>query len=182
MTLGLFLLAILVLSVDVFLMCAVAGFFQSKFNYKQLINLQFTLAFVVSFILFVGILIGKVFMSFYSELAVWYASTILFLLSLKLFYSGVRLFKLRKTINPTNSKGLLAITTSLSLNVFFIGMSFGFLNISNSATIYAFIVLVLAIVFGYVSGFKQKKLTAIRIELYEAIVYFIMAIFIMAKL
>jgi len=182
MVLTLFLAALLVLSVDVFLTGTIVGFLQSKFSFKQLFKLQLVLAIIVSIVLLFGIILGKIFMSLYTNLAVWYASTILFILSLKLFYDGIRLHKLRRTINPLDSKGLLAIATFLCLNAFFIGLSFGFLNISNISTLYALLILIGAVIFGYISGFKLKKLIAIRVELYEAIIFFIMAIFIIIKL
>ncbi len=181
MTLSLFLITVLVVSVNIFITGSVVGFLQKEADKKQLFRLILTPTTLVAIVLLIGILIGKLFIPFFQNMASWNAATILFLLSLKLAYDGIRLHKIRQSVNPLNSQGLIAISTSIALNALFTGIAFGLLNIPYSYIIYAYAILLSAIFLGYSLGSKMKRLISGRVDIFAAIFFFLCALFIILK-
>lgn len=176
-----FVIAVFVLSFDVFIAGTVVGFLQKKTDLSQLFKLQTFLGFFCSVMFLVGMTIGKTTHTYFSQWSSWYASTILFLLALKLLYDGLRLHKLRQSINPTDKKGLIAITAMVSINTIFTGVAFGLLNIAYVYNWYPAMVFILAVSLGYFAGFKMKKLISLRVELFSALIFFLLAIVIAIK-
>ncbi len=181
MTISIFLISVLVISVNIFITGTIAGFLQKKPDMSQLLRLILTPATLGAFVLLVGVAIGKLFISYFHDMSSWYAATILFLLSIKLAYDGMRLHKIRQSVNPLNSQGLLAISTFISFNSLFTGMAFGLLNIPYSYIAYAFIIFISAMLLGYFRGFKMNKLISLKVDVYSAIFFFLCALFIILK-
>lgn len=178
----LFFVAIFILSVDVFIAGSVAGFLQRTTDFKLIFRLQVFLAFCTSAFFLLGLVVGKLGGTYFSQWSVWYASTIIFLLALKMLYDGLRMHKIRKSINPIDKSGLVALTAMVSINTFFTGIGFGLLNLNYNYFWFVIILFVLVVTLGYFSGFKLKKLIGLRVELFAALLFFIIAVVITLKL
>lgn len=178
----LFIIAIFIISVDAFVAGTVAGFLSSKIDHKLLFRLQIFLGLISSAVLLIGMMAGKFIFNFVSAWATWYASTLIFLLALKMLYDGLRLHKIKQSINPIDKKGLLAITAMVSINTLFTGLAFGALNIDYNFIWHVLIFMILAVSLGYFAGLKMKKLISLRLSIFSAIMFFIIAIVITIKI
>lgn len=175
MVIGLFICAITLHSIELFLMGQVIGFFQKKFFFND--TLGFILAaFITSLFLGLGFLMGKFFAPIIPDYSVWYAATILLVLGIKMFYSGIKHHKAKQLINPLEIKGLIALAILSGLNAFFIGVAFGLLQLVNAFIYLSFLLFLCAIFFGYFEGFKRKKLPSRRFEFLSGAFYMIIAI------
>jgi putative Mn2+ efflux pump MntP len=175
MVVGLFICAITLHSIELFLLGQVIGFFQKKF-YSRDIPGFILAALITSAFLGFGFLLGNFFTPFLPDFSVWYAATIFLALGIKMFYSGIKLYKAKQLINPLDAKGLIVSAILSGLNAFFIGLSFGLLQLANTFIYLSFLLFLCAIFFGYFEGFNRKKLPSRRFEFVSGVFYMIIAI------
>ena len=176
----LFTITFLSILTELFLIGTVMGFFQKKIVAIDFFKFLMPAAFIV-FALFLGILLANKLKTLFGNYTVWYASTILFILSFKLMYDGIKLDKIKKTINPLDAKGLIYLSILVSLNALFIGTAFGLLKLEYSTIAFSSVSAYLIMVAGYFRGFTLKKLISFRNDLFFAAVFMIVAIFIAIK-
>jgi len=176
----LFIITIILLSIELSYVGKVMGFIQDKFAITDLSKL-----FLSSFIVFLFITIGYILSLFLTSILhnkEWYASTIIFILGIKLFYDGIKLHKAKQLINTNNISGLIISSILIGLNSFFIGVSFGLIDINRSLIITSLGVLFAGAILGYATGLKLKKLNPHRFEFFIGIVYIVVAILLIVEL
>lgn len=174
-----FVIATLFLSVDVFFVSSKAVVV-NKTNtkiLKQIIFLPISIIFGTA----LGMFLGKITMPFLIPLNYWYASTLLFMLSVKYIYTAFKLHKHKQNINVNNSKGLLILAFTLIINALLVGIAFGLLNINYKQLLAVFVISFATMLIGLLSGIKQKKQYNIRYDLISAIAFLIISILIISK-
>jgi putative Mn2+ efflux pump MntP len=177
----LFIIAILLLSTELTYIGKTAGFIQNKFTITDLLKI-FSSSFLVFLFLVTGYTIGNILINILGDDNIWYASTIIFILGIKLFYDGIKLHNPKQSINTSSVKGLLIYSILIGLNSFFVGLSFGLFPIDKSYLLVGLSAFFISILLGYVTGLKSKQLNSHRFEFLLGIVYIIIAIFLIVKL
>ena len=180
MLIFLFYCTVILLAIELSYIGKVLGFFQKKIIAKDIVKLSIASLITVAF-LALGSFVG-----YYGEVilvasSLWYASTVLFIMGLKMFYNGAKLHKVKQLINPIHINGLLTLSTLVGLNSFFIGLSFGLIQIPI-VTIYTSIgILFMGILLGYLAGLKLKVLNPHRYEFLLGFIYIIISIVLLLK-
>lgn len=177
MLVGLYFCAIIVFSVELLFTGMVVGFFQKRFIFNDLLNF-FLSAIIATLMLGFGYLIGNYTSGIVPKYSFWYAATVLFILGVKMFYDGLKLYKLKRLINPLDFKGLIALAIMAGLNAFFIGLSFGLMQIAINYIYFSFLLFLAVILIGYITGFGSQNLPSKRIEFMSGLFYIILAIII----
>ncbi len=172
---GLFLGGIIVLSFDLFFTGQVTGFLQQKVNSFDLFKFLVA-ALTVSVFLELGVLTGKLWNYISSDYSNWYAATIFFVLTLKLVHDGRSLHKTKKSVNPLNPKGLIALTMFSAINAFLAGMGFGLINMDIKYVFLSFLIFYILILAGYIVGLKIRQLIDLKTEYVAAVVFITIAI------
>lgn len=179
----LFIALLVSLSADIFLTGTVAGFLIKKPKAIELIRLFVIPVAIPAIILLAGYYSGTLASNiFSSNESVWYGGTILFILSIKQLYDGLRLNKLKKTINPLDPKGLFLLSIFVGINTFFVGLALGFIGIKDLLIFRGISFFIFAIALGFLTGLRLKKLISFRFELVVAIVYLVSALIIVLNL
>ncbi len=93
----------------------------------------------------------------------WIASSLFFMLALKMAYDALKLSPLKQTINPTSVVGLLVLAVFAGVNAFFYSTAFGLLVQQQSILNVAY-VLVLALIIGCIVGLRAKRLYRLYAE------------------
>lgn len=176
----LFFCAIILLSIELSYVGKVMGFFQKEFEIIDIVKLVSASLFIVVFII-IGSILGNTSVKVLSDNSLWYAATVLFILGIKLFYDGIKLHKVKQLINPLDFKGLVILSILVGLNSFFVGLSFGLMQISILLIYLSFIVLVAGVILGYFVGLKSKNLNPSRYEFFLGIIYIIIAVVLLIK-
>ena len=180
MLIVLYFCAIVLLSIELFFIGLVTGFFQNKFIIKD--TFAFLLVSVIATLLLAaGNLLGNFLAKLISDYNIWYAATVLFILGFKMIYSGIKLYKVKQQINPLNLKGLLILAILTGLNTFFVGLGFGLMQLANKYIYLSSMVFMAVILLGYFTGFKSKKLLSYKNEFISGICFIIIAIIIIAN-
>jgi len=170
-----------ILSIELFFMGTVVGFFQKQFFIKD--TFRFLLSSVITTLfLALGYLIGNFSNQFLQYLSHWFAATVLFILGLKMFYQALKLHKAKQLINPLDFRSLIFLSVLSGLNAFFIGLVFGIMQMVNTLMYLSFLIFFSTLLFGYIFGFRLKKLPSLRFEFIVGILYIIIAIFIVINL
>lgn len=180
MVIALFFCAVIVLSIELSHIGNVMGFFQKEFTNKIVTKL-ITTPLVVFVFLIAGIFLGISSVKLLAGNSLWYASTILFILGVKMFYDGIKLHKAKQSINPVHAKGLIILSVLTGLNSFFVGLSFGLLQVEFKFIYAGYITLFVGILWGYIVGKKLKKLNPHRFEFFLGIIYIIIAVVLVVK-
>ncbi len=173
---ALFYIAIFLLSADIMLTATNATFI-NKLNVKILAKLLFLPISIMGFI-GLGLLIGKAILPQSEHVSYWYASTALFILSVKLTYSAFRLQQHKLSVNINDYRALLLIIFTLAVNSTLCGTAFGLLNIGYKLLIPTFIIALLVMIIGIITGLKIKNLFSVKYDLMSAIGFLCLAIII----
>jgi putative Mn2+ efflux pump MntP len=128
MLIGLYFCAIFICSVELLFTGMVVGFFQKKFVINDMLRFLLSALFA-TLLLGLGNFVGNIGNRLVTNYSIWYAATVLFILGLKMFYDGLKLYKLKRFINPLDFKGSIVLAILAGLNAFFVGLSFGLLQI-----------------------------------------------------
>ena len=120
-----YILSVLFIVVELFLSGTIAGFMRKKFQMKDLLRFLIPVI-IIDLLLFIGLFTGNGIAGLFEELKIWYAGTILFVLSLKLMYDGIKLNSLKKAINTSDNKGLIHISISSNIIIFVISSETSF--------------------------------------------------------
>ncbi len=180
MLVGLFFCIIIILSVELFSMGMVVGFFQKKIVIKDIGGFVIV-ALTLTFFLVLGHKLGVFSSKIFPDYSLWYAATVIFILGLKMFYDGLKLRNLKQLINPLEIKGLLVLTILAGLNVFFVGLGFGLMHLPSNFVFFTVFIFLAVILIGYFMGFRSEKLFSRKFEFLSGIFYIIIAIIIAAN-
>lgn len=175
MTIALFFCAVIALSIELSYIGNVMGFFQKE-DEKIIITNIIIIPFVVFVFLIGGTFLGTSSVKLLNGNNLWYASTILFILGIKMFYDGIKLHKSKQLINPVHIKGLIILSVLTGLNSFFVGLGFGLMQIPIIFIYVGFIIFFAGVLWGFIVGKKLKKLNAHRFEFFLGIIYIIIAV------
>jgi putative Mn2+ efflux pump MntP len=181
MVLFLFVISVVVLSIELSYIGKVMGFFQQKAVITDVWKLIISSG-VVFFLLLGGYLLGGLLLYLFGDSSSWYAATVMFVLGLKMFYDGVKTHKVKQQINPHDAKGLFILSVLVGLNAFFIGVSFGLLQLALNSIFISLAILISSVIGGYVYGVSLKKLNSHRFEFLLGIIYVIIAIIEIVKI
>lgn len=176
----LFFCTVFMLSIELSYVGKVMGFFQKEFMVKDIAKL-FSASIIIVFFLIVGSFLGNASVKVLEGNSLWYASTVLLILGIKMFYDGIKMHKVKQLINPLHNKGLLILAILVGLNSFFVGVSFGLMQISVLFIYVSLIILFAGILWGYFIGLKLKSLNPHRYEFFLGIIYIIIAIIMVVK-
>ncbi|MDA3891928.1 MAG: manganese efflux pump [Salinivirgaceae bacterium] len=177
----LFYASLAVLSIELFFIGMVVGFFQKNILIADVFKLILA-GWATYIFLFIGQLVGNGFVNWFAEKNIWYAATILFILGLKMFYDMVKLGKFKQLINPLETKGLITLTVLLGINSFFVGLVFGLLKFRGVMQFYPLLFLITVVLLGYFLGFKSKKILSRRFEFLSGLIYVLIAIIIVSNI
>lgn len=155
---------LILVTVELLMLGSVAGFFQQKINVKVILRLLLASTSIFATIIF-GKQLGLWGYRFFPDYSMWYGSSILFVLSLKYMYDGLRMKKIKSSINPLDNQGLFVFLYTMGINGMFLGIAFGLFQLDLSINLYAFISTIVFVLIGFLIGTKMKKLIAIRYEL-----------------
>ena len=180
MLLFLFFCTVVPLSLELSYTGKVMGFFQKQFVAKDMVKL-FLASFIIVIFLVLGSFFGNVSVKILEGNSLWYASTVMLILGIKMFYDGIKMHKVKQLINPLHNKGLLILSILVGLNAFFIGLSFGLMQIQVKYIYVSLTILFAGILWGYSVGLKLKNLNPHRFEFFLGIIYIIIAIILVIK-
>lgn len=177
MLVWLFFCVIIILSIEMFSMGMVVGFFQKKVFLKDIGKFVLASIMITLFLVF-GYKVGFHSSTNFPDYSLWYASTIIFILGLKMLYDSFKLAKFKQLINPLEIKGVLVLTILTGLNAFFIGLSFGLIQLPNNFIFFTVFIFLAVILIGYFVGFKSEKLFSRKVEFLSGFFYIVIAIII----
>ncbi|HAM97103.1 MAG TPA: hypothetical protein DCQ26_00680 [Marinilabiliales bacterium] len=180
MTNGLFIVATAILSVELFSIGLVSRFLEKRSTWIGF--LKVCIPFVSSsIILILGLLLGTIMGGLFSATRHWYAATLLFMLSIKLFYDAKKLTQAKRSINPLDTKGLLLLAAFAGINTFFVGISFGLAKLSFPISFFGILVLFLGTISGFFWGIFAKRLFLKQFDWVAAFVFLVIALFLVFK-
>ena len=90
--------------------------------------------------------------------ATWFAASLMFLLTVKLVYDGLKTAHMRRSINPTIISGLAALSVLTGINTFIYSIGFGLLNVSCSMVWYYAPLFFAAMLITSIAGRGQTRL------------------------
>ena len=92
------------------------------------------------------------------QTATWFAASLMFLLSVKMVYDGLKTARIKRTINPTAISGLLTLSCLTGINVFIYTIGFGLLNLGYKAVMWYAPLFFVALLVAGIAGAGQKRL------------------------
>ncbi len=180
MTSSLFIIATAILSVELFSISMVSRFLEQKSSVR--VFFIATLPFVIcSAILYLSLLLGSLVSGLFVDTQNWYSATILFFLSLKLFYDAKKLTQAKRSINPLDFRGLFVLITFAGMNVFFVGVSFGLKTPSLQIILFGILVLFLGTISGFIWGIFAKRLFLKKFDWIAGFIFLIMSLILVLK-
>lgn len=175
MSLPLLLLILFAVCFELFILNSVISFLNKKITSKVLIK-SIVSAGIIVLLIVLGIKMGTVAKSLFSEKSAWFGASIIFVLSLKYLYQAIRLKAIRNTINPLDNKGFVLLMVSPSINALFIGVALGLIYFCIQWYIYIILFCLLLSLMGLFIGKLLKKLIGFKYELLISIALLISAI------
>jgi hypothetical protein len=170
-----YIVSLVLLAIELFLMASITAFFQKKMlaaDGLKLLGAAIAASMVLGAGLFFGILVGNAWPQFNN----WYAASLFFIFSIKMLFDGFKLNKLKRAVNPIDKQGYRILTVLLIINSFFVGLGFGLLEQTAVNLFYGLTIFTIFALVGYLMGFRMKKLKQGRYELFAAIFYLVIAI------
>lgn len=171
---------LILVTAELFIIGSVAGFFQQKITLKVISRMLIAGLSIFGTLIF-GKQLGLWGQHFFPDYAIWYGSSILFILSLKYMYDGIRLKKVKIAINPLDNQGLFVFLFTVGINGLFLGISFGLFQLDLTFNLYALISCLFFILLGLFIGTKMKKLISLRYEVIISILLLVSTIIIVTN-
>lgn len=159
MAIWLFAMFVMATTLDIVSMGLTAAFLDKKWSLKSLL-LRFAVAAAIVILLAAGGLAIGQFGTAYldSQTATWFAASLMFLLTVKLVYDGLKTAQIRRSINPTAMSGLLALSCLTGINVLIYTMGFGLLSLSFKAVLWYAPLFFVALLMTSIFGRRQTRL------------------------
>lgn len=92
------------------------------------------------------------------QTATWFAASLMFLLSVKMVYDGLKTARLKRSINPTSPGGLLTLSCLTGINVLIYSIGFGLLDLDCKAVLWYAPLFFAALLVTGIAGAKQQRL------------------------
>lgn len=155
----LFLIFVVASTLDVVSMGLTAAFLDKKWS-AGAVMLRFAVsAAVVMLLAAAGLALGHMGTAWLDgTTATWFAASLLFLLSVKLVYDGLKTSQMRRSINPTVVSGLLALSVLTGINTLIYSIGFGLLNVSCSMVWFYAPMFFAALLITSIAGRRQTRL------------------------
>lgn len=176
----LFYIALGTLSVELFSMAMVSRFLEKKSTLFSFVRILYP-AVLVSLILWSNLLIGRGVSHFFEDTKIWYAATILLMLSVKYLYNARNQTQAKRSINPLDPKGLFILTLLVGIDAFFVGLAFGLTQLPISILGFGILMLILAEILGYLWGIVAKRLILKQFDWAAFAIFLIIAIILVVK-
>ena len=90
--------------------------------------------------------------------ATWFAASLMFLLSLKMVYDGLKTARIKRTINPTVMSGLASLSCLTGINAFIYAIGFGLLGLGLKAVLWYAPLFFVALLVASLVGARQQRL------------------------
>lgn len=117
-------------TLDMVSMGLTAAFFDRKWSFGQFLLRFAVSASIVMLLVIGGLALGRMGTAWLDgAMAMWFAASLMFLLSVKTVYDGLKNAKIRRSINPTVTSGLVALSVLTGINAFIYSIGFGLLNV-----------------------------------------------------
>lgn len=180
MTYLLFLIAALCLTADLFFIGSVSIFINGRIG-ARIVLILLIFPTIIFFSTSIGLSLGRLISPYLNQLSSWYSATLLFLLSLKFVYSGLKLHTLKQGINPISKSGIITFSITFLINGLFVGLAFGLLKMICNQSFILVIVALVTLFLGMLTGLKVKKLYTFRYDLLSALFLLLLSILIVLK-
>lgn len=180
MSLFIFIIIIIASTIELFFISSTITFLKQKIDGKA-IKLLLISSVVVAFTLWLGSRLGSVSRVWFDDKSTWFGSSVLFVLSLKYLYDGLRMKAIRKTINPLDNKGFVLLLLSPIINTLFTGVALGLFGVNATWFLYVIAICFTMSFAGVFIGVRLKKLIGIRYEVFISIVLLVCAIMIVTN-
>lgn len=129
---------------------------------------------VVALLALGGVLLGRVGTHYVdSSTCMWFASSLMFLLSVKAIYDGLKTAKLKRSINPTAFSGLLSLSILAGINAFIYSLGFGLMNVDCGVVLWFFPFFLVALILSSIIGRRQTRLH----HIYNGWIFALVALF-----
>ena len=155
----LFALFVLATTLDIVSMGLTAAFLDQKWSAGAFLLRFVVSAAVVMLLSAGGLAIGRFGIAYLDgQTAIWFAASLMFLLSVKLVYDGLKTAQMRRSINPTAVSGLAALSCLTGINALIYSMGFGLLNLSCTKVLWYAPLFFAALLVTSIAGLRQKRL------------------------
>lgn len=146
-------------TLDIVSMGLTAAFLDKKWSAKSLLlRFAVTVAIVMP-LAAAGLAIGHFGTAYLDgQTATWFAASLMFLLSVKLVYDGLKTAQIRRSINPIAMSGLLVLSCLTGINVLIYTIGFGLLNLSFEAVLWYAPLFFAALLITSIFGRRQTRL------------------------
>lgn len=151
------------IAMDVFAVSITSGtILKERFRLSNILKIGLFLTFFQALMPLVGWAFGRQFSFYIKNLDHWIAFFLLGIIGVKMVYDSIKSDESDSTINPLNTKVLVSLSIATSIDALAIGVSFAFLDVSIifsiiSIGITTFVLSLIGILIGKLSGEKLKK-------------------------
>ena len=155
----LFAMFVMATTLDIVSMGLTAAFLDRCWSLKNLL-LRFAVSAAIVMLLAVGgLALGRFGIAYLDgQTAIWFAASLMFLLSVKLVYDGLKTAQIRRSINPTAISGLFALSCLTGINTFIYAIGFGLLNLDFKAALWYAPMFFAALLITSLAGRRQTRL------------------------
>lgn len=146
-------------TLDIVSMGLTAAFLDRCWSLKNLL-LRFAVSAAIVMLLAVGgLAVGRFGIAYLDgQTATWFAASLMFLLSVKLVYDGLKTAQIRRSINPTAISGLLVLSCLTGINTLIYAIGFGLLNLDFKAALWYAPLFFAALLITSLAGRRQTRL------------------------
>lgn len=146
-------------TLDVVAIGLVCAFFDKKWQITNLLLRYIILTPIISVFALIGMSLGKLASGFMPEIYVhWYAASLWLILTIKLVYDGLKTARIKRTINPSITSGLLAHTVFIGINTLIYSLGAGLLNTNYKLILWYAPLFFIALLLTSIFGRQQNKL------------------------
>lgn len=146
-------------TLDIVALGLTASFFDKKWSLKDLLVRFLTTTLTVCLLVLGGMALGKLGTQYVDgTLANWFASSLMFLLAVKMVFDGLKTAKFKRSINPTVFSGLLALSVFTGINAFIYSLAFGLMNVRYSMVWWFAPLFFAALLATSILGRRQQRL------------------------
>lgn len=161
-------------TLDIVALGLTASFFDRGFSIGKFIVRFMVTSLVVALLALGGVLLGQIGTHYVdSSTCMWLASSLMFLLSVKAVYDGLKTAKLKRSINPTVFSGLLSLSVLAGINTFLYSLGFGLMNVDCGVVLWFFPLFLVALILSSLIGRKQTRLH----HIYNGWIFALVALF-----
>ena len=156
---GLFIVFVVATALDVVALGLTAAFLDSRWSAANLLFRFAVTVLVVAAFSAGGLALGRVGTAYVDgQTATWFAASLMFLLTIKLVYDGLKTAQIRRSINPTIFSGLLTLSCLTGINTFIYSIGFGLLGTGCRQVVWYAPLFLAALLLTSIFGARQQRL------------------------